>query len=1233
MVRVALKCDDKISGGNFEYIIDSVVGDGATCIVYSARYIDHAGLCHSVLLKECYPYADNVFRDGKMLQWADKNEYQNSISSFKTAYEKLMAIQNTEKLHNSTSHAFDLFEANGTLYSVTDITEGTTFEKDKSKVLCDILKTVLALSKVVGKYHNAGYLHLDIKPSNFLVIPETRELVVLFDMASVTSMDGIKNGKIKCIPYSKGWAAPEQMKGQITKLCPATDIYSIGVVLFQKLFGRDVTPADTGVFADWDFEDEIFDNVNPKIKRLLRTIFQKTLSANIKRRYQSADELIAALEEAVLIAEQKMYLLSNCPAAKTLFIGRNKELKEIEDAFANGKKCVVIQGFMGMGKSSLAIQYASMHRDNYDEICFSKVYDAINGGESNPDICIKTALTRCIVNNETQTENIEQRNTEFKKLVSKNTLIIIDNYDVDRITPYLDELLELNCKIIITTRTVFKNLSGEIYSLCLAGLEQDQLLKLFEAESGKQCKDTDKLFDFFEAQQKLTYSIILGAGQIRESCISLDEYLDDIYAQNNDEVVFYNNTEDQLLNHYRRTMRLHLLTDEQKETLRTVFVMSYAINVDTQFVDSENGVFDRAVFKSYTRMNLSSLNALIRSRIISEDEDGTLSLHPSIQEIVKEDLEPNCQNCPHLYSNIKERLDFVINQRDRTGVEIFDTSGKFHDDEENRIHELFDIYTWLYDSDPEKEKHLYNLFAILTVLDFDDCFLASVENKSIWHLDWINREYFAARLYECSQTEKYVALFADENYMEYACPNYSLEKRALLSFIQISCALIKYITHPYYDEYQGTFVLLLKALMSIQTDITNDGPSISKENFEFIGDIIEILEPVFSNCCPIDKEGGYSLSIEQAQYNNVAEGYYYEDFPFTVGLSAYNSLWTYLLYKMTNVLLMMWIFAATKIQKDNPLIKSRRKWQRDISIELFRIDKGFNQFFDFYGDTPNFYGGIDNIDENHITHNDGYVEDGFDECPEEYVSQIITSLKNTKRPFYLYSLLLNKDFPLSNATYDLLFDNNIGKIIANDTRLNNTQKLKLFKKALYEYLAFSDEDDDTDIKRLASTRQYCMTNDLYLEQTKDSYYAIDINNHIVVVWYQVVRELWSYLKPSKQFLFEATKLVQKNYIESICWLFDFELYSSFKDSLLKDIPEFNDDIDKALYELFLKEGHVTRCTESVLADAIYAFSNGKVSQYSVEQIGREIKHYIAAKGEKYSPPEYELLDLLLQSYS
>ena len=66
--------------------------------------------------------------------------------------------------------------------------------------------------KAVKNHHDNGYLHLDIKPGNFLVIPETRQLVKLFDLDTVIPKKEVATAK--CIPYSENWAAPEQLQGQ-----------------------------------------------------------------------------------------------------------------------------------------------------------------------------------------------------------------------------------------------------------------------------------------------------------------------------------------------------------------------------------------------------------------------------------------------------------------------------------------------------------------------------------------------------------------------------------------------------------------------------------------------------------------------------------------------------------------------------------------------------------------------------------------------------------------------------------------------------------------------------------------------------------------------------------------------------------------------------------------------------------------------------------------------------------
>ena len=52
MGRIALTTGTIVAGDQ-AYIIDSVAGDGANCIVYFAHYRDNAGYTHDVLLKEC----------------------------------------------------------------------------------------------------------------------------------------------------------------------------------------------------------------------------------------------------------------------------------------------------------------------------------------------------------------------------------------------------------------------------------------------------------------------------------------------------------------------------------------------------------------------------------------------------------------------------------------------------------------------------------------------------------------------------------------------------------------------------------------------------------------------------------------------------------------------------------------------------------------------------------------------------------------------------------------------------------------------------------------------------------------------------------------------------------------------------------------------------------------------------------------------------------------------------
>lgn len=673
MRRTPLEHSSILQLNNRSYTVDSVIGDGATCIVYSAYYDDNIGLPHRVNIKECYPYNANMIRSEKSLFWESEEEKNQSLDSFYSAYEKLMNYQNG----NFTAHAFDICEANGTLYIVMDANEGATFDKDDSASLTDILKTVRLLAYVVGNYHRNGYLHLDIKPSNFLVYPRPSEHIVLFDMDTVMAIDDIKSGKVKCVPYSKGWAAPEQMQGHINKLCPATDIYSIGAILFEKIMGRNVEPADTGLFADWDFDGELFKNVNPKIKRLLRAIFHKTISANIRRRYQSADELICALNTVIETSEDKQYLISNYPYPNKSFLGRQKELQLIDEAFKNDNRIIFLHGFGGIGKSELVKKYAATHENEYDAILFFRY---------------ETSLLKLIESVEIQNCDYvgEQKIKALHKLLnSQKVLLIIDNFDVNIDgDEYLEKFLGLKADMIFTTRTDFSVLVEEgISQIKLGALSENELTVLFENESGFHFENEEDRHILKELLKEINYYTLLVpilARQLTASGFSLRE----LYTKLKIGLSSFANTEKitirkdnkilklTALDMMRVTFRIGHLPESHLKVLLNLYFLRY-IKINKRqyrtYFSGENTDITRQI---------DIITDLIQLGWIQPKSDNTvdpeLTMHPVTVELLEVEFQPNIWHCRELAEYANQLLPWY--ELENESQEIIDDWDKIEQD-------------------------------------------------------------------------------------------------------------------------------------------------------------------------------------------------------------------------------------------------------------------------------------------------------------------------------------------------------------------------------------------------------------------------------------------------------------------------------------------------------------------------------------------------------------------------
>jgi len=142
----------------------------------------------------------------------------------------------------------------------------------------------------LGYIHQVGLLHRNLKPSNILLCADGSAVVA--DMAmSRERVDALASPDPDMSPVS--YASPEQRAGG--ELSPTSDIYAIGVMLYQVCTGR--APFAPPAGQRLDAEPPSPRSLNPRIDPTLEAVIMRCLAREPERRYTAASDLAAALAE------------------------------------------------------------------------------------------------------------------------------------------------------------------------------------------------------------------------------------------------------------------------------------------------------------------------------------------------------------------------------------------------------------------------------------------------------------------------------------------------------------------------------------------------------------------------------------------------------------------------------------------------------------------------------------------------------------------------------------------------------------------------------------------------------------------------------------------------------------------------------------------------------------------------------------------------------------------------
>ena len=255
---------------------------------------------------------DNLLRMYSFIQIEDASSGQSVKKRYHVVSEYIDGVSLIDMIHGRTTNQFGAkLDEVEKLYNL--------YKEDRKtfsiQVITEILQGIQAL-------HEMGYIHRDLDPSNIMVSSGGQVKIIDFGIAKkikeMKDQSGVQDHQLTSQGQFVGkpaYAAPELVLGNTNYQDQTTDIYAIGVILFQLTTGRLPFEGQAATIIKQQVHSEMPLKLVPY--PALRNVIRKATYKKQNKRYQSAEEMLEDIRKS---SEKKWFFISSINWKKTILV-------------------------------------------------------------------------------------------------------------------------------------------------------------------------------------------------------------------------------------------------------------------------------------------------------------------------------------------------------------------------------------------------------------------------------------------------------------------------------------------------------------------------------------------------------------------------------------------------------------------------------------------------------------------------------------------------------------------------------------------------------------------------------------------------------------------------------------------------------------------------------------------------------------------------------------------------